>query len=76
MKRQCTAAVNGRVHYWIEGVLAYFDALGQDDAPNDAAHQIATRELLAEYDPGLFALVNETMAYDTKVDWRYVPYKK
>ena len=75
-KWQGTAAVNGRVHYWIEGVLAYFDALGQDDAPNDAAHQIATRELLAEYDPGLFALVNETMAYDTKVDWRYVPYKK
>jgi hypothetical protein len=75
-KWQGTAAVNNRVQYWIEGVLAYFDALGQDNAPNDAAHQIATRELLAEYDPDLFALVNETMAYETKVDWRYMPYNK
>jgi len=75
-KWQGTAAVNNHVHYWIEGVLAYFDALGHDDAPNDAAHQIATRELLKEYDPDLFAFVSETMAYETKVDWRYVPYKK
>jgi len=75
-KWQGTAAVNDHVQYWIEGVLAYFDALGQDDAPNDAAHPIATRELLKEYDPDLFAFVNETMAYETKVDWRYVPYKK
>jgi hypothetical protein len=75
-KWQGTAAVNDRLLYWVEGVLAYFDALGQDDAPNDAAHQIATRELLKEYDPDLFAFVNKTMAYETKVDWRYVPYKK
>jgi hypothetical protein len=27
--------------------------------------------LLKEYDPDLFALVNETMAYDGHVDWRY-----
>jgi len=44
---------------------------GQTTAPNDAPHPIATRELLKEYDPDLFALVNETMAYDTHVDWRY-----
>jgi len=75
-KWQGTAAVNDRLQYWIEGVLAYFDALGQDDAPNDATHQIATREMLKEYDPDLFAFVNETMAYETKVDWRYLPYKK
>jgi hypothetical protein len=75
-KWQGTAAVNDHVQYWIEGVLSYFNALGQDDAPNDTAHQIATRELLTEYDPDLFALVNETMAYETKVDWRYVPYKE
>jgi hypothetical protein len=74
-KWQGTAAVADRVAYWIEGVLAYFDALGQDDAPNDAAYPINTREKLKEYDPGLFALVNETMAYETKVDWRYQPYK-
>lgn len=75
-KWQGTAAANNHINYWIEGVLAYFDAFGQDDAPNDVAHQISTRELLKEYDPDLFAFVNETMAYETKVDWRYVPYKK
>ena len=62
--------------YWTEGVLAYFDALGHDDAPNDAASPIDTREKLQEYDPDLFALVNETMAYETKVDWRYRPYRR
>ena len=66
-----TPAVRDRVEYWAEGVLAYFDATGQESAPNDAPHPIATRELLKEYDPGLFALVNETMAYDGHVDWRY-----
>ena len=65
-----TAAVHDRVAYWTEGVLAYFDALGQDAAPHDAAHPINTREALKDYDPGLFALVNETMSYDGHVDWR------
>lgn len=68
-----TAAVHDRVAYWVEGVLAYFDALGQDAAPNDAAHPICTREALKDYDPDLCALVNETMAYTGKVDWRYQP---
>jgi hypothetical protein len=66
-----TAAVNSVEDYWSEGVLAYFDALGQDAAPNDAAHPISTREALKQYDPELYALVNETMAYDGHVDWRY-----
>jgi hypothetical protein len=52
-------------------VLAYFDAAGQSSAPLNAPHPIGTREILKEYDPGLFALVNETMAYDGHVDWRY-----
>lgn len=68
-----TAAVHDRVAYWAEGVLAYFDAVGQDAAPNDAAHPINTREALRDYDPDLYALVNETMAYTGKVDWRYHP---
>jgi hypothetical protein len=68
-----TGAVHDRVAYWAEGVLAYFDALGQDAAPHDAAHPIATREALREYDPGLHALVDETMAYGGKVDWRCRP---
>ncbi len=66
-----TPALHNRTEYWAEGVLAYFDAMGQQAAPNDAPHPIATRELLKEYDPELFALVNETMAYDGHVDWRH-----
>ena len=66
-----TPAIHDRTEYWAQGVLAYFDATGQQVAPNDAPHPIATRELLKEYDPELFALVNETMAYDGHVDWRY-----
>ena len=66
-----TAAVHNRVEYWTEGVLAYFDAAGAGAPPNDADHPIATREALKEYDPDLFALVEETMAYKGKVDWRY-----
>ena len=54
--------------------MAYFDALGQDAAPNDAPHPIATREALRAYDPDLCALVNETMAYEGHVDWRLNPY--
>jgi hypothetical protein len=68
-----TAAVHDRVAYWTEGVLAYYDAAGQDAAPPGAAHPIITRELLQDYDPGLFALVNETLAYDGHVDWRFKP---
>jgi len=66
-----TAAVHDRVEYWGEGVVAYFNATGQEAAPNDAPHPIATREALKEYDPDLYALVNETLAYDGHVDWRY-----
>ncbi len=72
-KWQGTAAVHDRVAYWAEGVLAYFDAAGQDAAPPDTVHPINTREALRNYDPDLFALVHETMAYGGKVDWRYQP---
>lgn len=66
-----TAAVHDRVEYWAEGVLAYFDAVGMGAPPNGADYPITTREALKEYDPGLFSLVDETMAYKGKVDWRY-----
>jgi alpha-glucosidase len=72
-KWQGTSAVADRAAYWAAGVLAYFDALGQDAAPNDAPHPIATREMLKEYDPEFYELVNETMAYDGHVDWRFTP---
>lgn len=68
-----TAAIASPEAYWTEGLMAYFDATGQDFAPNDADHPITTRELLKEYDPDLFALVRETMAYAGHVDWRYRP---
>ena len=68
-----TSAVHDRVAYWAKGVLAYFDAMGQDAAPHDAAHPINTREALQQYDPDLYTLVNETMAYEGHVDWRYRP---
>ncbi|QEH31635.1 hypothetical protein OJF2_01000 [Aquisphaera giovannonii] len=65
-----TAAALGREAYWVEGVLAYFDAQGQVPAPEDADAPIATREALRAYDPGLFDLVATTMAHRGKVDWR------
>jgi len=68
-----TAAIHDRVAYWVEGVLAYFDALGQGAAPNDAVHPVNTREALKGYDPDLFGLVHETMAYEGHVDWRVQP---
>ncbi len=68
-----SAAANSVVDYWANGVMAYYDALGQDAAPHDAPHPIATREMLKAYDAGLYELVNETMAYDGHVDWRYEP---
>lgn len=63
-------AVHDRSSYFVQGMLAYFDAAGQDFAPNDAAHNISTREALRQYDPQLFDLINQTMAYDGHVDWR------
>jgi hypothetical protein len=66
-----TPAVQDRIEYWAEGVLAYFDAAGTGMTPTDADHPITTREALKTCDPGLFALVDETMAYKGKVDWRY-----
>ena len=56
--------------YWMRGVMAWFDAGGQDGTPSGAAHPITTREALEAHDPGLFSLVRETMAYTGRVDWR------
>jgi hypothetical protein len=69
-----TRAMHDPLAYWSAGVLSYFDASGQDAAPHDAPHPIGTREALKEYDPDLFAIVRETMAYDGRVDWRFAPH--
>jgi hypothetical protein len=66
-----TPAVHDCIEYWAEGVLAYFDADGAGDPPNDQPHPIITREQLRSYDPDLCALVEETMAYNGHQDWRY-----
>jgi hypothetical protein len=68
-----TGAVHDRAAYWTEGVLAYFEALGQSAVPSDAAYPINTRARLKEYDLDLHALVSETMAYDGHVEWHYQP---
>lgn len=66
-----SAAVNSREDYWVNGVLAYFDVPSADQAPEGADHPIQSREELKAYDPDLYALVHETMAYGGKVDWRW-----
>jgi dipeptidyl aminopeptidase/acylaminoacyl peptidase len=65
-----TPAARDRADYWVAGVLAYFDAAGAGVPPNLASRPIITREALQAYDPGLFSLVDETMAYTGHVDWR------
>jgi hypothetical protein len=66
-----TAAARDRAEYWAAGVEAYFDAAGAGQAPNLADRPITTREALKAYDPDLYALVDETMAYREHVDWRF-----
>jgi alpha-glucosidase len=65
-----TAAARDRFEYWSAGVEAYFDAVGTGTPPNGADRPITTREALKAYDPELFALVDEIMAYKERVDWR------
>jgi hypothetical protein len=65
-----TPAGHDRIEYWAAGVEAYFDAAGAGLPPNNADRPITTREALKTYDPALYALVDETMAYKEHVDWR------
>jgi alpha-glucosidase len=67
-----TPAARDRVEYWAAGMLAYFDAAGPGYPPNGADRPVTTRESLKSYDPDLYALVDETMAYREHEDWRYV----
>jgi hypothetical protein len=66
-----TAVARNRIEYWAAGVEAYFDAVGDGISPTGADRPITTREALKAYDPNLFALVDETMAYKEHVDWRF-----
>lgn len=67
-----TPAAADRADYWAAGVVAYFDA-GPDQPPPRAARPIFTRAALKEHDPDLFALVEETMGYRERIDWRFRP---
>ena len=67
---QGTPADRDRIEYWAAGVEAYFDAAGAGYPPHGADRPITTRELLKSYDAGLYALVDESMAYKERVDWR------
>ena len=66
-----TSAMHDTAAYWSQGVLAWFDAAGQDAAPLDAPFPIRSREQLRDYDPSLYELVREVMAYEGRDDWRY-----
>lgn len=65
-----TPADRDRVEYRAAGVEAYFDAAGAGFPPHGAERPITTREALKMYDAGLYAFVDETMAYAERVDWR------
>ena len=69
-----TTAARDPREYWATGVEAYFDAAGDGQSPNGADRPITTRELMHTYDPDLYALVDETMAYKEHVDWRLKRY--
>lgn len=66
-----TSAMHDEVAYWAQGVLAWFDAAGHAAAPLDGEFPIRSREQLQQYDPSLYELVKEVMAYAGHVDWRY-----
>jgi hypothetical protein len=68
-----TAAARNRDEYWVAGVEAYFDAGGAGPPPIGADRPVNTREALKAYDPDLYSLIHETMAYQDHVDWRYEP---
>lgn len=67
---QGTPAGHDRSEYWAAGVAAYFDAAGAGFPTALADRPVTTRAALRAYDPGLAALVEETMAYAGHVDWR------
>jgi hypothetical protein len=65
-----TPAARGGADLWAAAVEAYFDAAGPGLPPNGADRPVTTREALKAYDPDLYALVDETMAYAGRIDWR------
>lgn len=65
-----TYAATNPSEYWAEGVQSYFDC---NAPPNPSHNDVNTREKLARYDPGLFALVDAGFGRNP---WRYVRYDR
>lgn len=63
-----TYAATDFKEYWAETVQSYFDS---NDANNAQHNDISTREKLAQYDPEIFALIDEVFHQST---WRYKRY--
>jgi len=65
-----TYAATNREEYWAEGVQDYFDC--NASSPRAGVHNdVNTREELQQYDPRLFALIDEVFQ---ATPWRYVRY--
>ncbi|MEO8497553.1 MAG: hypothetical protein ABI614_20995 [Planctomycetota bacterium] len=58
-------AANNHHEYWAEGVQSYF---GTNRPPDHDHNHVDTRDELAEYDPRLFALIDETFRGNP---WQY-----
>ena len=58
-------AANNHHEYWAEGVQSYF---GTNRQPDHDHNHVDTRDELAEYDPRLFALIDETFRSNP---WQY-----
>jgi alpha-glucosidase len=66
-----TYAATNPEEYWAEGVQSYFDC---NASPRRGVHNdVDTREELKEYDPKLFALIDESFKSPA---WRYERYDK
>jgi alpha-glucosidase len=66
-----TYAATNPGEYWAEAVQSYFDC---NAAPRRGVHnEVDTREELKEYDPDLFALIDESFK---SPPWRYERYDK
>jgi alpha-glucosidase len=66
-----TYAATNAAEYWAEGVQSYFDC---NNPPNKGVHNdVNTREKLKDYDPDLFALIDEVFKQS---EFRYVRYDK
>ncbi|MDH3590403.1 MAG: hypothetical protein OER88_00890 [Planctomycetota bacterium] len=63
-----TYAATNFIEYWAEGVQSYFDANLEAIPTNGIHNHVNTREELAQYDPGLYALIKKTFR---NADWRW-----